>query len=65
VRQLILTLALPATLFIWFITAFIADGASFRNLRNTDGGSRIYVQPKDFHNVPLEAPAEKKDKKLD
>ena len=65
VRTFILTLALPATLFIWFITAFIADGASFRNLRNTDGGSRTYVQPKEHHAVPLEAPAEKKEKKLD
>ena len=65
VRQLILTLAIPATLFIWFITAFIADGASFKNLRNTDAGSRKYIQPKEFHNVPLEAPAAKKEKKLD
>ena len=65
VRTFILTLALPATLFIWFITAFIADGASFRTLRNTDAGSRTYVKPKDFHTVPLEAPAEKKEKKLD
>jgi cytochrome c oxidase subunit 4 len=65
VRSFILTLALPALLFIWFITAFIADGASFRNLRNTDGGSRTYIQPKEFHNVPLEATAQKKEKKLD
>jgi len=65
IRTFILTLALPATLFIWFITAFIADGASFRTLRNTDAGSRTYVKPKDFHTVPLEAPAEKKEKKLD
>jgi cytochrome c oxidase subunit IV len=65
IRTFILTLALPATLFIWFITAFIADGASFRTLRNTDAGSRTYVQPKDYHTVPLEAPAEKNEKKLD
>lgn len=64
VRTFIITLAIPISLFLWFITAFIADGASFRNLRNTDGGSRKYIQPKNYHAVPLEKGAEKKEIKL-
>jgi len=64
VRTMILAIGIPMALFIWFITAFIADGASYRNLRNTDAGSRIYVKPKDFHSVPLEPGAEKKEIKL-
>lgn len=65
VRTMILTVAIPSLLFIWFITAFISDGASFRNLRNTDAGSRIYIEQKNHHAVPLEGPAEKREKKLD
>ena len=65
IRTMIMTIALPATLFIWFITAFIADGASFKHLRNTDGGSRKYIeQPTQFHH-PVAEPAAKSDKKLD
>lgn len=65
VTNMVLTVALPAMLFVWFIIAFISDGASFRNLRNTDGGSRKYIeQPEQFHHPVLE-PAEKANKKLD
>lgn len=65
IRNMILTVAIPMTLFIWFITAFLSDGASFRNLRNTDAGSRKYIeQKKQFHH-PIVYPAEKSDKKLD
>lgn len=63
-RQMIMTIALPATLFIWFIVAFIWDGNSYKNLRNTDGGSRVYIEK--VHNpviVPL--PVEKTNTKLD
>ena len=35
VKNLIMTSVVPLTLFIWFIVAFLADGNSFRNLRNT------------------------------
>lgn len=65
IRTMILSLAVPATLFIWFIVAFIADGNSYKNLRNTDAGSRIYVKPKNYHTVPLEKGAEMREKKLD
>ena len=64
-RTMIMTLALPALLFIWFITAFIVDGTSFKHLRNTDAGSRKYIeQPAQFHH-PVAEPAAKSDKKLD
>ncbi len=34
VRNLILTVAVPMGLFIWFIIAFLYDGNSFKNLKN-------------------------------
>lgn len=39
IRNMIMTVALPMLLFVWFIIAFLWDGASYRNLRNTNGGS--------------------------
>ncbi|HJU45897.1 MAG TPA: cytochrome C oxidase subunit IV family protein [Chitinophagaceae bacterium] len=35
IRNLIMTIIVPLLLFVWFITAFLADGDSYRNLRNT------------------------------
>lgn len=65
IRTMVMSLALPALLFIWFIIAFIADGASFKNLRNTDAGIHKYhPTPQQFHH-PVAEPAEKSDKKLD
>jgi len=34
IRNMIMTIAIPALLFIWFITAFLWDGDSYKNLRN-------------------------------
>ena len=34
IKNLIMTIIVPLALFIWFIAAFLADGNSFRNLRN-------------------------------
>ncbi|MES1223582.1 MAG: cytochrome C oxidase subunit IV family protein, partial [Bacteroidota bacterium] len=34
IRNLILTIAVPALLFLWFIGAFLWDGDSYKNLRN-------------------------------
>ena len=65
VRTMILSIGIPATLFIWFIIAFIADGSSFRTLRNTDAGSRKYIEQKQIFHHPVSVPAEKSDKKLD
>ena len=35
IRNLIMTIVVPLALFVWFIIAFLYDGNSFRNLRNT------------------------------
>jgi cytochrome c oxidase subunit 4 len=35
IKNMIMSIAVPALLFIWFIAAFLWDGNSFRNLRNT------------------------------
>ncbi|PJE46757.1 MAG: hypothetical protein CUR34_09025 [Sediminibacterium sp.] len=34
-KNLIMTIVVPLALFIWFIIAFLYDGNSFKNLRNT------------------------------
>ncbi|MEP6948224.1 MAG: cytochrome C oxidase subunit IV family protein [Ginsengibacter sp.] len=64
VRNMVMSVAVPATLFIWFIIAFIYDGNSFKKLRNTDAGSRPYIEQKQYHHVPEPVPAEKSEKKL-
>lgn len=33
-RNMIMTIVVPLLLFVWFIGAFLWDGASYRNLRN-------------------------------
>lgn len=40
IRNFIMTIIVPLSLFIWFIAAFLWDGNSWRNLKNTDAGSR-------------------------
>jgi len=35
VKNLIMTIVVPLALFIWFITAFLYEGNSYKNLRNT------------------------------
>ncbi len=52
VKNLIMTICVPLCIFIWFITAFLFDGNSFRNLRNTydphyKEQSTIKVEPKE------------------
>jgi len=52
VKNLIMTIIVPLLLFVWFITAFLWDGNSFRNLRNTydrhfKEQSTIKVAPKE------------------
>lgn len=34
IKNMILTIVVPLMLFIWFITAFILDGNSYKHLRN-------------------------------
>ena len=33
IRNLVMTIAMPATLFIWFLVAFVWDGSSYHDLR--------------------------------
>ncbi len=40
IRNFVMTIVVPLALFIWFIIAFLADGASWRDLRNTSAGSK-------------------------
>ncbi len=40
IRNLIMTIVVPLMLFVWFIAAFLIDGNSWKNLRNTQAGSR-------------------------
>jgi cytochrome c oxidase subunit 4 len=35
VRNLIMTVVVPLFLFVWFIIAFLSDGNSYKNLRNS------------------------------
>lgn len=67
VRGMVMSIAIPALLFIWFITALLVDGNSFKNLRNTNANTRPYVEQKIQHHpkVTTPAPAENSDKKLD
>ncbi len=44
IRNFIMTIVVPLMLFIWFVTAFLWDGNSWKNLRNTDGGSRPNIE---------------------
>jgi len=50
IRNLIMTIAIPAALFIWFLAAFLWDGGSYRNLR-----SRYDTYQSD-RNKPVAAP---------
>jgi cytochrome c oxidase subunit IV len=34
IKNMIMTMAIPALLFVWFIIAFLWDGSSFKELRN-------------------------------
>ncbi|HTB52095.1 MAG TPA: cytochrome C oxidase subunit IV family protein [Ferruginibacter sp.] len=53
VRNLIMTIVVPLCLFIWFITAFLVDGNSWKTLRNR------YNRPADMEQA---APAPKEVK---
>ncbi|GAB3014750.1 hypothetical protein GCM10027051_17880 [Niabella terrae] len=55
IRNFRLTIVTPLLLFIWFITAFLIDGNSFRDLRNTyDPYYKEITTPPAHH--PAEAP---------
>jgi len=50
IRNMIMTIVVPLCLFIWFIIAFLWDGNSWKNMKNTDAGSRTYIEKK--HEKP-------------
>lgn len=60
IRTLMLSLAIPATLFVWFIIAFLWDGNSFRVLRNTNAHSRPYIENTAPAKTPAKTPANTK-----
>ena len=51
IKNMIMTIVVPLMLFIWFITAFLYEGNSWRNMRNTNAGTTKYqkqvTQPAD------------------
>lgn len=52
IRNFIMTIVVPLMLFIWFIIAFLWDGDSWRNLRNTNAGSKEYKTEQVEQHVP-------------
>lgn len=64
IRNMIMTIVVPLLLFIWFIAAFIIDGNSYKNLRNTyDKHFLETTTPKDHHKAVEEKAPEKKSEK--
>ncbi|MBK8609332.1 MAG: cytochrome C oxidase subunit IV family protein [Chitinophagaceae bacterium] len=56
IRNMIMTIVVPLMLFIWFITAFLWDGNAWKNLRNTNAGSRP-AQTEQHQQHPVEKDA--------
>jgi cytochrome c oxidase subunit IV len=52
IRNLIMTIIVPLMLFIWFIAAFLWDGNAWKNLRNTDAGSRPNIEKVQKEDLP-------------
>lgn len=50
VKNLIMTIVLPLLLFVWFIAAFLYEGSSWRNLRNTYNGVPEVTAPAQSHS---------------
>ena len=44
VRNMVMTIVVPLLLFVWFIGAFLWDGVSWRNLRNSNAGERTRTE---------------------
>lgn len=56
IRNMIMTIVVPLLLFVWFIIAFIYEGNSYKNLRNTyDKHFKETTTPVKHHKA--EAPA--------
>jgi len=62
IRNMIMTIIVPLMLFIWFIIAFIADGNSYKNLRNNyDKHFKETTMPAKHHKTeePVKKPGGK------
>jgi cytochrome c oxidase subunit IV len=62
IRNMIMTIVVPLMLFVWFIIAFIADGNSYKNLRNNyDKHFKETTMPAKHHKTetPVEKPGGK------
>jgi len=59
IKNLILTLAMPAMLFIWFIVAFLWDGNSYKNLRNNYDSYQLEQSKKKVDQKEKEPEAKK------
>ncbi|MEO7983110.1 MAG: cytochrome C oxidase subunit IV family protein [Bacteroidota bacterium] len=64
IRNMIMTIVVPLLLFVWFITAFIYEGNSYKNLRNKyDLHFKETTMPKKHGTEKIEEkPAEKSGK---
>ncbi len=49
VKNLIMTIVVPLLLFIWFIAAFLYEGNSWKNLRNTYNPKQAVTAPAATH----------------
>ena len=62
IRNMIMTIVVPLLLFVWFIIAFVADGNSYKNLRNKyDKHFQETTTPAEHHTE--KKPEEKKSEK--
>jgi cytochrome c oxidase subunit IV len=59
IKNLIMTIIVPLLLFIWFIAAFLWDGSAWKNLRNTDAGSKPDMEKTQQQHPPAMKKGEK------
>ena len=53
IRNFMMTIVVPLCLFIWFIAAFLWDGNSWKNMKNTRAGS-MPAQTEQHQTVPVD-----------
>lgn len=58
IRNMIMTIVVPLLLFVWFIIAFLWDGNAWKDLKNTDAGSREYIE-QPHHKLPAKEKGQK------
>ena len=51
VKNLIMTIVVPLMLFVWFIAAFLYEGNSWKNLRNTYNPKQAVTAPAATHEA--------------